>query len=47
MRTHNMSSGRKINDFSYVDEALFQGVERPRDIFCILGIEKCDFYEVS
>jgi hypothetical protein len=48
LRTHNMPSGRLKNDFSEVDKAIFQGVERPRDIiFRITGTETSDFYEVS
>jgi hypothetical protein len=36
------------NDFGEVDEAKFQGVERPYDlIFCILGIEKSDLGGVA
>jgi hypothetical protein len=32
-----------INDFAEVDEAMFQGVERPyKLIFCILSFEKSD-----
>jgi hypothetical protein len=31
------------NDFGKVDEAVFEGVERPYEfIFCILSIEKSD-----
>jgi hypothetical protein len=36
------------NDFGEVDEAMFQGVDRQCEpIFCILDIEKSDFYEVA
>jgi hypothetical protein len=35
-------------DFSAVDEAMFQGVEKPCTlIFCILGIGKCDLVEFA
>jgi hypothetical protein len=35
--THNLSSERLKNDFGEVDEAIFQGAERPWEhIFCIL-----------
>jgi hypothetical protein len=36
------------NDFGEVDEAIFQGIERPNElIFSILGIEKSDLDEVA
>jgi hypothetical protein len=36
------------NDFGEVNEAMFQGVERPcKIIFCFLGIKKSDLDEVS
>jgi hypothetical protein len=41
LRTRNLPSRRLKKDFVEVDEAMFQGVERPCElIFCILGIEK-------
>jgi hypothetical protein len=36
------------NDFAYVDDAMFRGIERQREIiFYILGIEKSDIDEVA
>jgi hypothetical protein len=36
------------NDLVEVDEAMFHDVERPFEIiFCILDIEKDEFYEVT
>jgi hypothetical protein len=36
-----------INDFAELDEAMFEGVERPYEIiFCILSIEESDSREV-
>jgi hypothetical protein len=36
------------NDFADVDEAMFQGIKRQREIiFYILSIEKSDFDEVA
>jgi hypothetical protein len=32
LRTHNLPSGRLKKDFSEVDEAKFQGVERPIEL---------------
>jgi hypothetical protein len=47
LRTHNLPFGRLKNDFGEVDEAMFQGVERPYElIFCILSIEKSYLGEV-
>jgi hypothetical protein len=41
LRTHNLPSGRLKKNFVEVDEAMFQGVERPCEfILCFLGIEK-------
>jgi hypothetical protein len=41
-----MSSGRLKNDFGEVDEATFEGFERPYEvIFRILSVEKCDLHE--
>jgi hypothetical protein len=38
-----MNTGRLRNDFGNVDEAMFQGVEKPREIIlCIQGFEKSD-----
>jgi hypothetical protein len=41
-------SGGFKKDFGEVNEAMVNGIERPCEIiFCILGIEKSDFYEVT
>jgi hypothetical protein len=41
LRTHDMTTGRLKKRLWYVDEAMFQGVERPREIIlCIQGFEK-------
>jgi hypothetical protein len=41
LRTHNLPSGRLRNDFGEIDEAMFQGVNRPYEIiFCNTGIKK-------
>jgi hypothetical protein len=48
LRIHNFPSGRLKNKFGEVDEAMFQGMERPCElIFCILGIKKSDLDEVA
>jgi hypothetical protein len=40
LKTHNLPSGRLKKDFCEVDEAMFEGVERPYEIiFWILSIE--------
>jgi hypothetical protein len=45
--THNLTSERKKNDFGEVDEAMFQGVQRPYElIFSIPSIEKSELNEV-
>jgi hypothetical protein len=45
---HNLPSVRLKNDFREVDEAMFQGVERPcKLIFCILVINKSDLDEFA
>jgi hypothetical protein len=45
LRTHKMTSGCLKNDFSDVDEAMFEGVERPRYVInWNVGIEKSDFF---
>jgi hypothetical protein len=47
LRTHNLTSGR-LRKLGEVDEAMFQGVERPCElIFCILRIEKSYLDEVA
>jgi hypothetical protein len=47
LRTHNLPSGRLKYDFAEVDKALFHCVEMPCElIFCILAIDKSDWYEV-
>jgi hypothetical protein len=48
LRTHNLSPTRLKNDFDDVDEARFQGVQRPCEpISCILCIEKIDLDKVA
>jgi hypothetical protein len=43
LTTHKLPLYVLINDFAEVDEAMFQGVERPYKLtFCILSIEKSD-----
>jgi hypothetical protein len=45
--TYKLPSGRLKKDFGEVDEAMFRGTERTREIiFCILGIEESDLVEV-
>jgi hypothetical protein len=44
LRTYSLSLGRLKNDFCEGDEAIYQGVRRPREIIiCILGIENATF----
>jgi hypothetical protein len=47
--TQNLPSGTFLkNDFSELDEAMFQSVERPyENIFCILSVEKSDLDEAA
>jgi hypothetical protein len=41
--THNLPSELPKNEFDVFDKAMFQGVERQRElIFHIMGIEKSD-----
>jgi hypothetical protein len=48
LRTHNMNMDVLKNDFGNVDEAMFQGIERPREIIlCIQGFEKSDLDDVA
>jgi hypothetical protein len=48
LRNNKLPLGRLKNDFGEVDEAKFQGVERPCEfIFCIQSIEKSDSHEVA
>jgi hypothetical protein len=47
LSTHNVPSGTLKKNFVQVEEAVFQGVERLCEIiFCIMGTERNDFYEV-
>jgi hypothetical protein len=48
LRSHNQPSGRLKNEFGEVDEAIFQDVERPCELFfCIHGVEKNELDEVD
>jgi hypothetical protein len=48
LRTNNLPSGRLKKDFVEVDVAMFQRVERLREIIsCIMVIEKSDLEHVA